>query len=452
MANALELYKLLPKTNCGDCGYQTCLAFAMRLASAKVKPEECPHLSDEAKATLLGDAAPPVKDVEIGQGGNPSSITIGGELVFYRHEKKFVNETGFCIAIHDTDSREIIDQKLKEKSMTRLAQKLATNMIAIFNSSGNVEPFISCIKKVIEDSSYPLILYSKKTTCLEKAIEVTAGRRPLVGPVTEENFQQLKPLLKSHACPVIISISDKTPSYLETNPFFRRVTGAGIADIVLDCSGKTALETLHNLVTLRWKAVKEEKKEYGYPTICFPSRFSNGQSLQEITLAGLMSIKYGSIVVLEDYNLNHLIPLFVLRQNIFTDPQKPIQVTPKLYSIGDVTESSPVFLTTNFSLTYFIVSNDIESSEVPSYLLIVDTEGTSVLTAYAADKINASIIKKSFEATQLEEKVSHRKIIIPGYLSPLSAKIEEETGWDILVGPTDSGDIASYLEQKWRSN
>ncbi|MBD3192705.1 MAG: acetyl-CoA decarbonylase/synthase complex subunit gamma [Candidatus Heimdallarchaeota archaeon] len=446
LPNALGYYKLLPKTNCGECGVPTCLAFAMRLAANSAKASDCPYLDKEIQHQLNEQSLPAVKEICLGKG--KQEIQVGGETVFYRHEKKFNNPTAICIGISDQESRTTIDHKLQQQGIERLAEQLTTNMVALINDSGKKEPFIELVKHYSTQTVLPVIILSENVETLKEAVTLVQDTNPAIGLVTDKNKEELLELASQYSCGVILSAGNGIE---QLGQLVKKAENAGISKILLDCSGTDIFTTISNQVMVRWKAVKEKNRTLGYPIISFPGNYTKNPS-EEMLVAGLMLGKYSSIVVTRNNELNLLVPLLVLRQNIYTDPQKPIQVTPQLYSIGKVTEDSPVYMTTNFSLTYFTVSMDIESSNYPGYLLVVDTEGTSVLTAFAADKINAEKIAQAIDDTKLESKVAHRKLIIPGYLSPLSSKIEEKTQWEVLVGPTDSAEISFFLKKQWRNN
>ncbi len=447
MTSALEFYKLLPKTNCGDCGLPTCLAFAIKLTSKDTDITKCPHLDESVSKELSSASLPAVKEIVLSTEGH--SVRLGGETVFFRHEKKFYNESALCITLFDTDSTDTISRKLQERAIDRLAMELTTNMIGIVNSSNQPQLFLDLVKFVKENSDLPLVLYSEDTETLQKSLALLSkNERALIGPVTKMNKDNLLEVAKTHNCVIFLSNFE---DFEELSELVSEAQLKGIQDIVIDCSVGTLKETLERQIRCRWLAVNEKNRSVGYPIISFSYLFAN-TPLNETLVASLFIAKYSSIVLFSSNDFNHLVPLLVLRQNIFSDPQKPIQVDARLYAIGEVTEDSPVFLTTNFSLTYFTVLTDIESTNIPSYLLIVDTEGTSVLTAFASNKINEDKIAEAIKESDLETKVTHRKIIIPGFLSPLSGKIEEQSGWKVLVGPTDSAQITPFLKNHWRLN
>ena len=446
MSGALDFYKILPKTNCGECGFPTCLAFALQLSQKNVKAENCPHLPFELISQLDDASLPEVKEVIAGVNDD---IHLGGETVFYRHEKKFNNQPAICIAISDMDSQKTVNQKLQMKSIDRLAENLSTNMIALFNDSNEKEPFIQLVKYVHNKSSIPLCLFSEDFDCIEEALSIIQNNGIIIGFVRESTIEKAAGFTEKYSVTCVLS-SDRGITGLSQLTAIAEKNG--ISDIILDCSGKSLQETLHNQILIRWNAIYEKNRALGYPIISFPNKFSKEENPREILAAGLFTIKYSSIIVLRENDLNPLVPLLVLRQNIFTDPQKPIQVDEGLYSFGIVDRNSPVFLTTNFSLTFFTVSNDIESCGIPSHLLVIDTEGTSVLTAYASDKISAEAISEAIKKAGLASEVEHNTLIIPGFLSPMSSDIEEATSWKVIVGPTDSAEISLFLKKHWRKN
>ncbi|MBN1329331.1 MAG: acetyl-CoA decarbonylase/synthase complex subunit gamma [Candidatus Heimdallarchaeota archaeon] len=448
MSGTLEYYKLLPKTNCGECGLPTCLAFALQLSQNNIQAVKCPHLSEELKKQLVESSLPPVREVIIGNEAN--KVHLGGETVLYRHEKKFNNEPVICIAISDLDSNESIERKLQNKTIERLAEKLSTNMIALFNDSGKCEPFLELVKNVVSIYTKPICLFSEQIDHLEEALASITNSQTIIGYAKEENIYRVLEIARKYNSAVVLSSDNGTIGGLRQ--LISIAKEKGFTELILDCSGKNIFDTIQNQIIVRWNAIKGKDSFLGFPIISFPSKYLQNEFALEIINAGVLTSKYSSIIVLSDNDINHLIPLLVLRQNIYTDPQKPIQVDEGLYSLGKVDENSPVFLTTNFSLTYFTVSNDIESMRQPSYLLVIDTEGTSVLTAYAAEKISARKIAQAIDKTKLTTKVVHNTIIIPGFLSPMSSEIEEATSWKVLIGPIDSAEISLYMNKYWRTN
>jgi acetyl-CoA decarbonylase/synthase, CODH/ACS complex subunit gamma len=441
----IQIFKYLPKTNCGDCKFPTCLAFAMRLAAAQVRLDACPHVSEEAKKILTEVSAPPIRLVKLGSGDRV--IELGDETVLFRHEKKFNHPSALALAIADNLSDSEIEQKAQEvnnSTIERVGQKLSVDLICIQDKSGDAGRFAQVAKKVAQLSSAGLILHSFKPEIMKAALVETAARKPLIYAATQENQSQMTALAKEYKTPLAV-YSDQGLEALSA--LADAITAAGVEDLVLDSGARGAGSMLSDLTQIRRAAIKKKFKSLGYPTIVFPGEGAD-DSLMEAARAGIGITKYASLIVLNNINKEVLLPLYTVRQNIFTDPQQPMQVTENLYKIGEPTEDAPLLITTNFSLTYFIVLGEIENSKVPSWLLVADSEGLSVLTAWAADKFNAPKIAKLVKKQNIEEKIKHRKLIIPGYVSVLSGEIEEELpGWKVLVGPREAANIPKYLRE-----
>jgi len=441
----IQIFKYLPKTNCGDCKFPTCLAFAMRLAAAQVRLDACPHVSEEAKKILTEVSAPPIRLVKLGAGDRV--IEIGDETVLFRHEKKFNHPSCLALAIADNLSDSEIEQKAQEvnnSTIERVGQKLKVDLICIQDKSGDAGRFAQVAKKIAQVSSAGLILQSLKPEIMKAGLSETAAKRPLIYAATQENQSQMTALAKEYKTFLAV-YSDQGLEALSA--LADTIVAAGVEDLVLDSGARGAGRMLSDLTQIRRAAIKKKFKSLGYPTIVFPGEGAD-DSLMEATRAGIGITKYASLIVLNNINKEVLLPLYTVRQNIFTDPQQPMQVTENLYKVGEPSDDAPLLITTNFSLTYFIVLGEIENSKVPSWLLVADSEGLSVLTAWAADKFNAPKIAKLFKKQNIEEKIKHRKLIIPGYVSVLSGEIEEELpGWKVLVGPREAANIPKYLRE-----
>jgi acetyl-CoA decarbonylase/synthase complex subunit gamma len=436
----LDIYKLLPKTNCKACGKPTCLAFAMALAGKKVELKECPHVSPEARAALEGAAAPPVKLVRIG------SFQTGEETVLFRHDETFHNQTGIAFRIADTLSVGEIRarlEKINALSFERVGQKISVDLIAVEDASGNAALFAEITKLVVNSTPHNIILISSNPANMKAAAHVAAKRRPLLHGADKNNVEAMTAVAKEAGCP----IGAKGATLEELAELTRKIKSGGVDEIVIDPMPRDLPDAIEKFTAIRRLALKKTFRALGFPIIAFTVP---GDAETECTEAASYVCKYAGIVVMNGCEAWQVLPLLTLRQNIFTDPQKPIQVEPKLYKIGNANENSPLLCTTNFSLTYYTVEGEIENSRVPSYLLSVDTEGTSVLTAYSADKFNEKIIHKAMEKAGVEQAVKHRKIIIPGYVAVLSGKLEEETGWQVMVGPKEASFIPKYLKEVWK--
>jgi len=438
----MDIFKQLPKTNCGQCGIPTCLAFAMKLAAGGASLEQCPHVSEEAKAMLSEASAPPMRGVTIGEG--EYALKIGEELVMHRHEKTFFNPPGYALLIEDNEDGAAIDAKLaslKETSYERVGQTLRANLVAVKNTSGDANAFAEVVKKVTGAIEYPLVLMAE-APAIEAAMAAANPVKPLLYAATAANVDAMAGLAKKYSAPLAV----KPSSLDELADLTAKLDGMGIKDLVVDMGTRTLKETFQNLVFTRRAALKKKQRPFGYPTITFPAE-ETSDDMMETVHAAVYTIKYGGIMVLRDLSPEKAYALFVLRQNIYTDPQRPMQVEQGFYPINNPTEDSPVLVTTNFSLTYFIVSSEIEGSKLPAWLGIVDVDGLSTLTAWAAGKFVPERIAAFVNKSDILEKVKHKTIVIPGYVAQISGELEEELqGWKIVVGPREAADIPAFLK------
>ena len=440
----IQIFKLLPKTNCKECGVPTCLAFAMNLAAGKAELSACPYVSEEAKALLSEAAAPPIRPLTIGSGENV--VKVGGETVLFRHEKTFVNKPGFALLITDTMSEVEVNARLKrfkELKYERVGLTLRPEMVAIKNESGDPGKFETLIKKVKSETDAALLLMSDKVDSLTTGVKACADRTPLIYAATDGNTDALANLAKENKCPIAIKAND-----LETlSGLSDKMTAAGLKDLVLDPGSRTLRRAFEDQIYIRRAALNQKNRSLGFPTITFPCEMTK-DPMKEALIAATFVAKYAGIIVMSDFQGEALFPLLVERLNIYTDPQRPMMMQQGIYPIGNAGEDSPVLITTNFSLTYFIVSSEIESSRVPSWLLVMDTEGLSVLTAWAAGKFGGDGIGAFIKKSGITDKVKHRRVIIPGAVAAVSGDLEEELGpgWEVKIGPREAAHIPAYLK------
>ena len=439
----IEIFKLLPKTNCKECGFPTCLAFAMSLATGKAELAACPYVSEEAKVKLVEAAAPPIAPVTIGVGDR--ALKVGGETVMFRHEKRFENPPGFAILISDTMEESEIDNRLKrfsELQYERVGLTLRPELVAVKDDSGDATKFEALVGKVKQNSDCGIILMSSNPDILAAGLKACADRKPLLYPATGDNLNRLADLAKENSCPVVAKASNLE----ELAQLTTKLTEAGVKAIVLDSGARTLRRAFEDQVVIRSAALNKKFRPLGFPTIVLPCEMTN-DPMKEAVIASIFVAKYGGIIVLSDFQGESLFPLLVARMNIYTDPQRPLATTEGIYEIGSPDENSPVLITSNFSLTYFIVSGEIEASKVSSRLLVKDTEGLSVMTAWAAGKFVADTIAPFVKKCGVGDMVKHHKLIIPGYAAAESGGLEEELpGWEILVGPREGAHIPAYLK------
>ena len=440
----IEIFKLLPKTNCGECGVPTCLAFAMKLAAGKAELSTCPYVSEEAKSRLEEASMPPIRTVNIGIGDR--TLRVGGETVMFRHEKRFENPPGVAILVTDTMGESEIDGRLeryKQLRYQRVGVILHPELVAIKSNSDDAARFEALVNKVKQDSDCGIILMSSHPEVLAAGLTVCADRKPLLYGANKDNLEQFARLSKESKCPVGIRAS----SLEELAELSSKLTEMGVNDIVLDSGARTMRQSFENQVRIRSSALMKKFRPLGFPTIVFPCEMTD-DPMKEVVIASIFRAKYGSIIVLSDFQGHSLFPLLVERMNIYSDPQQPLATNEGIYDIGGPDENSPVLLTTNFSLTYFIVSGEIETSKVPSRLLVMNADGLSVMTAWAAGKFTADTIASFVKKSRVGDLVKHHKLIIPGYAAVESGSLEDKlSGWEVLVGPREAAHIPAYLRE-----
>lgn len=439
----IQIFKLLPKTNCKECGVPTCLAFAMNLASGKADLDSCPYVSDEAREQLAEASAPPIRPVAIGAGVR--AFKTGGETVMFRHEKTFYNPTGIAAVVNSDMDSKALDKKLKEWNALqyeRVGVNLRPELVALKDVSGDSSAFATAAKKIAEESEFGLILMSDNVDVLKAGIEPTAFKRPLLYAATNENADEMGNLAKEKGLPLAV----KADSVENLSALSDKLTGMGLKDLVLDSGSREPKQVFEDQILIRRAPLRTGNRSLGFPTITFPCEMAGNLDMETV-IAAMLIAKYAGIVVLSDFRGDSLFPLLLERLNIFTDPQRPMTVTQGIYEIGGPDKDSPVLVTSNFSLTYFIVSGEIEGSRVPSWLLIMDTEGLSVVTAWAAGKFSGDAVGMFVKKCGIADKIAHKKIIIPGYAAAISGEIEEELpDWEVMIGPRDGSLIPKFLK------
>ena len=439
----LEIYKQLPKTNCKECGFPTCLAFAMKLAQKGTELSKCPHVTDETRAALDAAAAPPIRLVGVGVGER--RFEVGNETVLFRHEKKFYHQPGLVVRLRDDDPQlAALAKQVDGYAVERVGITLRLDGIALENHSGDAASFAKAVETVRSASTLPLLLLSEDPAATEAALTIAGQDKPLLHAATHDNWQAMAELAKKYGCPLAVRDAGGLGDLADLT---QRLGGAGVEDLVLDAGTRGLSDSLAAFTQLRRLALKKNFRPLGFPIIAF----AGAEAVeQEAVLAAEAIAKYAGIVVLDHSEPCLLYPLITLRQNIYTDPQKPIQVEPRLYEVGSPTADSPLLITTNFSLTFFSVSGEVEGSGKPCWLLVADADGQSVLTSWAAGKFDAEKIAKTVKESGVETKLNHKKLVIPGHVASLSGETEEELpGWKILVGPREATDIPNYIKTFW---
>lgn len=438
--SGLDIYKLLPKTNCRDCGFPTCLAFAMQLAKKAVTIEKCPHLSAEARNALEVSAQPPIRLVSIGEGD--SRVDIGNETVMFRHEEKFHHPCGIGFIIEDSLS----DAQIKEKAekinklrFERVGQQLNVNFIGV-RQSGEGKRFLEALKLILDNTKLAPILISRDSAVIKEALRLASERNCLVYGANKDNFSQLSEIVKEFKVPLVVSGGNLD----ELSDLSARLNSQGAVDLVLEIGSRPLAERIWDLTQIRRQALKKRDRSLGYPSLAVTVA---GDPYEEAIEASAYISKYAGIVLLKNIESWEALALLTLRQNIYTDPQKPLQVEPKVYPVGSAGRNSPLIVTTNFSLTYYTVLGEVEASKIPAHILSVDTEGMSVLTAWAAEKFTPDKISDSLNKFAVADILADKKMIIPGYVAVMSGELEEKSGWKVIVGPKEAAGIPSFLKK-----
>jgi len=441
--SGLQIYKLLPKTNCKDCGFPTCLAFAMKLASQQVELSACPHVSAEATEALSAASAPPIRLVKVGSGKR--EFQVGNETVMFRHEKTFFNQPGLALRIKDTEDTAAIAGKVEmvnDYCVERVGIDMTFNAVAIENASGDAGAFAGAVEAVRAKTDLPFVLISDKADALKAGLAKDGGHQPVLYAATVDNWEAMAAVAKDAGASLVVRSKDGLDQLAELT---EKLSDAGVASLILDPGSRDLATSLSQVTQLRRLALKKSFRPLGYPIITFPGEVADSEE-GEIVAATQYIAKYAGIIVMDHFDPAVAYPLLTLRLNIYTDPQKPISVDPGIYEFNSPTADSPLLTTTNFSLTYFSVAGELDGSGLPAWLLICDAEGMSVLTAWAAGKFDAETIAKSVKNFGAGDKIAHKKITLPGHVAVLSGELEEELpGWEIQVGPREAVDIPAYL-------
>jgi acetyl-CoA decarbonylase/synthase complex subunit gamma len=439
-----QIVKMLPgRKPCRDCGFPTCFAFAMKLASGGTTVDKCPYLSEETKAKLLDILAPPIKLVTIGSEEN--AVKIGNEEVIYRHEKTFAHSPGIALLISDKEDNAKIEEKIKkikELQFPWVGVNLEADLLAPYCESGDRDKFLALVKKVYDSTDLGMVLISEDMDALFAARDICADRHPLLYPITKGNIDEAIPKIKANLTPVGL----RGKSIEELVSLTIKLKDAGIEELVLDPGSKNLLEAIRDQTFIRKAALKQGFKPLGYPTIAFPC-FMAKDGLKEMLIGSAFINKWASIIVFSDFDQYSLLPLLVQRLNIYTDPRFPMAVEEKYYEVGEPDESSPVLVTSNWALTYFLVSSAVEATKVPAYVCVKDAEGLGVLTAWAAGKFSGDSVGTFIKKCGVADKVKHRKLLIPGKVARIKGELEDALNleWEIIVGPKETTGIGAFL-------
>ena len=439
-----EIVKILPgRKPCKECGFPTCFAFAMKLASGGTTVDKCPYLSEEVKARLLDLLAPPINLVTIGTGEN--AVKVGNEEVIYRHEKTFVHSPGIALLISDREDNNRIEEKIKkvnELQFPWVRVDLKADLLAPYCESGEKNRFLALVQKIYKSTNLGMVLISEDMDALFAARDICADRSPLLYPITKANIDEAIPKIKANLTPVGLRGDSIDELVLLTT----KLKDAGIEELILDPASTNLLEAIRDQTFIRRAALKHGFRPLGYPTIAFPC-FMVHDKLKEILLASAYIPKWAGIIVLSDFDRYSLLPLLVQRLNMYTDPRFPMAVDEKYYEVGEPDEYSPVLVTSNWALTYFLVSSAVEATKIPAYICVKDAEGLGVLSAWAAGKFSGDSVGTFIKKCGIEGRVKHRKVIIPGKVARIKGELEDALNleWEVVIGPRETTGIAAFL-------
>ncbi len=447
----MDIYRLLPQTNCEICNEASCMAFATKLSEKETQLELCTELEAEQLEKLESMLAPAVREITFGTGDK--TATLGGDEVLYRYELTYYNQTPLVIDVSDNMDDAAFQARVKlieEAEFERTGEKLKLDAIALRNVSGSNEKFAETAEK-LKKSKLPLVLCSMDPEAMKAALEVVGDERPLIYAATENNLEDMSNLALQYECPITIFVNNDLEKMKELSRILR---AKGIKDIVLDPStfvGDGIGDTIDNFVMIRRLAVEENDEDFRFPILGVPAitwLYENDEvqgGIKEATIAATLMNKYADMLIVHGTNIWELIPMLTLRQSLYTDPRKPQAVDPGLYEFGELDENSPVILTTNFALTYYTVEGDLKSGKANCYLLVLDTEGRAVDVSVAGNQFNGKSVTDLIKESGIEEKVKTRTLIVPGLGAPVSGEIEDESGWEVTVGPRDSSAVSDFL-------
>ncbi len=438
----LDIFKLSPKKNCKECGSPTCMAFCMKVAQGAISIDKCPYFSDDAKAMLNEATAPAMKTITFGK-----DHKLGGETVMFRHEKTLVNKNLYSVPVSTAMTEEEVDAKLaalQKVDYERIGERMYVETVFVRNEGTDAAAYTKLVEKAAA-TGRDLILECWDVECAKAALAVCKDLGPILDGATPANWEAMNEAAKEAG--VVLGVWAENISDLYDT--VKKLEGAGNKNLVLDVTGKTAKETLANAVLVRRTAIKDGDRTFGYPSIVNLAKLCGGDMHLETAYAAMFTEKYASIIVLDNMTYAQALPLYGLRQNIFTDPQKPMKVESKIYPLNGADENSPCALTVDFALTYFLVSGELERSNMPVNLIITDASGMSVLTAWAAGKFSSNSVKKTFEDLDIANKIKSRTLIIPGKVAVMKGEISEKLpGWNVVVGPLEAVQLPKYMKDK----
>ena len=442
--NGIQIFKLTPKKNCKECGCPTCMAFSMKVAQGAMKIEQCPHMSDEALASLSEATAPPMKTIKIGTGAEEH--TLGGETVLFRHEKTFVSKPRYAVALCTCMDDATVEAKLAEipkVDYDRIGERMYAELVYVNCGEGADAAKYTALVEKAAGLGRTLVLECKDPEIAKAALAVCKDSKPVLNGADASNYEAMNAV--ATAAGVVLGVSGADLS--EIHDTVEKLEGLGNKNLVIDVTGADVKETFKNAVQIRKAAIKDGDRTFGYPSIVNLHKIAAGDLHKQAALLSLFTMKYGSVIVAEHIGYAEALPLYGLRQNLFTDPQKPMKVEPGVYPLNGADENSVCLTTVDFALTYFLVSGELDRSGVPVNLIINDAGGLSVLTSWAAGKFSSSSIAKFFQEQDIEGKIKSRKLIIPGKVAVLKGELEAKMpGWEIIIAPNEAVQLVKFMK------
>ena len=436
----LDIFKLSPKTNCKECGNPTCMAFSMKVAQGTVSIDKCPYMSEEARQLVSEATAPPMVSEKFGAG--EYEYRLGGETVLFRHEKTFVSRCLFGVNTRPCCYDGMLED-IRKVDYDRIGERMRVEVLNICEN-GDRDAYLSTVKKAVAENRFAIILDTKDVELAAAALELCADTKPILNGANESNWQAMAELAKAKDVLLGVSAGDLDALYDTA----AAIGSYGYKKLVLDVTGSCIKETYANAIQVRRAAIVGHDRPFGYPSIVNVGKLAPGDAALQTALASMFVLKYGSIILTEEMDYASALPLYGLRQNIFTDPQKPMRVEPGIYRINGSDENSVCATTVDFALTYFIVSGELERSGVPVNLLISDAGGYSVLTSWAAGKFSAGTISSFIRENDIESKIQNRTLVIPGKVAVLKGELEEKLpGWKIVVAPNDATGLVRFMKE-----
>ena len=444
----LSLYGNLPKKNCNECGFPTCMAFAAAILEGKVRLVDCPYISEEEKTRIESLIAAPVAKLVFGK---RKPLAIGDARVMHRHELKFYNPTAIAVELSDSYSETGLETAIKKAldvKVERQGETYSIDAFAIRSDSGNAQAYAEATSEIINTTDHPLILNCWDPTILEAGLEACDDEIPLIFAATKETLESYVELAKDHNAPLVVANEDLGQIRLMA----KRASDRGLK-VALYPITMSLQEALKSYITIRRGAIENKIQEFGHPLIGVPASltgkidYSKELWWRESLLASALVFRYSDALIIKRAEIETLLPVITLRQGVFSDPKVPAKVKPGLHRCGSPDRSSPVLLTVNYALTYYLVTADIDKAGIHCHLLVVDTGGMSVLNALAGGQLKPETVSEAIKQTGLESTVSHKKLIIPGLAARLRREIEDLSGWEVLAGPVESRDIPLFLKK-----